>query len=106
MSKSILLGLNAVSDLESLRRDLESQDVGSAQWEVIVLDLSDLPHLDSTVLSALVRLKLAGDREGVPLRLTGLNDLYRAVFRHSNLQSMFDLEEAEDSTMSQPPHHH
>jgi anti-sigma B factor antagonist len=57
----------------------------------IVLDLSDLTHMDSTGLGALVRLHVSARSAGSSLELINLSQAISKIFALTNLLSVFSI---------------
>src|SRR5271163_2551045 len=57
----------------------------------IVLDLSDLTHMDSTGLGALVRLHVSARSAGSSLELINLSQAVSKIFALTNLLSVFSI---------------
>jgi anti-sigma B factor antagonist len=57
----------------------------------IILDLSNVPYMDSSGVASLVKLLARLRREKVPLRLAGLRPRVRSVFEITRLDTVFDI---------------
>ncbi len=57
----------------------------------IVLDLSNVPYMDSSGVASLVKLLARLRRDKVPLKLTGLRPRVRSVFEITRLDTIFDI---------------
>jgi anti-anti-sigma factor len=56
----------------------------------VVLDLTDVTHLDSSGLGALVSLYLSAKRQECELKLINLNQRLKELFRITNLAKVFE----------------
>ncbi len=61
-----------------------------AQFNIIVLDLTDVSYMDSSGLGALVGLYVSAKRAGKQLRLVNLSDRIMELLRVSKLISVFE----------------
>jgi anti-sigma B factor antagonist len=61
-----------------------------AQFNMIVLDLTDVSYMDSSGLGALVGLYVSAKRAGKQLKLINLSDRVRDMMRVTNLLSVFE----------------
>jgi anti-sigma B factor antagonist len=60
------------------------------QCKTIVLDLTDVSHLDSSGLGTLVRLFVSAKRAGTQLKLINLSVRVQELLRVTNLLSVFE----------------
>ncbi len=72
------------SQLQSTVRSL----MGEAKS--IVLDLSDVNHMDSSGLGAIVGLYVSAKRQGCALKLINLNQRLKELFRITKLATIFE----------------
>ncbi len=57
----------------------------------IVVDLADVPYMDSSGVASLVKLLSRARREEVVLRLAGPGDRVRSIFEITRLDTVFDI---------------
>jgi anti-sigma B factor antagonist len=80
--------LNAVTALELKDQLKQLVETGCIQ---LIVDLAAVPFIDSSGLAALVSGLKATRQEGGTLKLAGLNDQARTVFRLTRLESVFEI---------------
>jgi anti-sigma B factor antagonist len=80
--------LNAVTALELKERLKGLVEEGYVQ---LVVDLADVPFIDSSGLAALVSGLKATRQANGALKLAGLNEQARTVFRITRLERVFEL---------------
>lgn len=78
-----------------LHRSAEFQqallDLLDRKPERIVVDLTDVPYMDSSGVASLVKLLSRTRRGGVGLCLVGLSDRVRSLFEITRLDDVFDI---------------
>ncbi len=68
------------------------QDAASAITSPrLIIDLSEVPSLDSTAVGALVRIFVSCQKSGRKLALVGLNHRVRNVLRITGVDPLFDI---------------
>ncbi|HUS91219.1 MAG TPA: STAS domain-containing protein [Phycisphaerae bacterium] len=68
--------------------------------ERIVINLSDVPYMDSSGVASLVKLLSRSRRQGVPLRLASLSDRVRSIFEITRLDTVFDIYPTEQEALA------
>jgi len=68
--------------------------------ERIIIDLSDVPYMDSAGVASLVKLLARTRRQGVPMRLTGLCERVRSIFEITRLDGVFDIYPTEEEALA------
>ncbi|MFP4144447.1 MAG: STAS domain-containing protein [Phycisphaeraceae bacterium] len=76
------------ADAEDLRRCVS--EAGAASLGRVVLDVADVPYVDSGGLEALVELNEELSRSGRSLKLCGLNETLREVLDLTELGPLFE----------------
>jgi anti-sigma B factor antagonist len=70
------------------------------QPDRIVVNLADVPYMDSSGVASLVKLLSRARRLGVPVFLMGLGRRVRSIFEITRLDSVFDICETEQEALS------
>ena len=65
--------------------------VMDGQPDRIVVNLTDVPYMDSSGVASLVKLLSRTRRRGVPMCLTGLCERVRSIFEITRLDGVFDI---------------
>lgn len=68
--------------------------------ERIVVNLAEVPYMDSSGVASLVKLLSRTKREGVVLRLAALTDRVRSIFEITRLDSVFDIHPTVEEALS------
>lgn len=90
---SVALRLTGEYDI-SRREELEEQLAAAHDADVAVLDLREVPYLDSSALSCFIKLrKRMMERGPGILRIAGANPQVRRIFTLTNLDRIFRIEE-------------
>jgi anti-sigma B factor antagonist len=66
----------------------------------LILDLSEVPYVDSAGLGSLVRAQVSRQRAGRRLALAGVNERARALLQMTNLESLFQIFPSVDAAAS------
>jgi len=57
----------------------------------VIVDLSDVPYMDSSGVASLVKLLSRAKRRGIDVCLAGLNQRVRSIFEITRLDTVFDI---------------
>ena len=66
----------------------------------IVLNLRQVPYMDSSGVASLVKLLSRARRQGVSLRLSGLCERVRSIFEITRLDSVFEICSTEEEALA------
>ena len=66
----------------------------------IVVNLSDVPYMDSSGVASLVKLMSRARKKRLSLHLTGLRDRVRSVFEITRLDSVFDIRATDEEALA------
>lgn len=93
-----LKGKLTISDGGELLKDSVSSVVREGHRKLL-LDLTEVPYIDSAGLGEMVRAYIAVDRQGGKLKLLGVTKRIRDLLRLTKLLSVFEVFETEQEAL-------
>ena len=87
-ARIVVYGPITLNNLFPLQTSLRSQNA-----DTLVLDLHEVPYVDSAGLGALVNAHVSAQRRGGKLLLTGVNDRVRSLFQMTKVDSVLNIGE-------------
>lgn len=87
-AKVVLAGPITLNNLFKLQATIRAQSA-----ETLVLDLHDVPYIDSAGLGAIVNAHVSAQRRGGKLLLKGVNDRVKSLFELTKVTGVLNLAE-------------
>src|ERR1043166_983036 len=85
-TKILVSGPITLNNLFGLQTTLRSQNSTT-----LVLDLSEVPYVDSAGLGAIINAHVSAQRRGGKLLLSGVNDRVRSLFQMTKVDSVLNI---------------
>ena len=86
LAKILVSGPITLNNMFGLQTTLRSQNATT-----IVLDLSEVPYVDSAGLGAIVNAHVSAQRRGGKLLLNGVNDRVKSLFQITKVDSVLNI---------------
>ena len=68
--------------------------------ERVVVNLADVPYMDSSGVASLVKLLARARKQAVGLRLAGMCDRVRSIFEITRLDTVFEIHPTEEEALA------